>query len=436
MDGSYKSFYARFLGDFSLWYGEREIKIDRNIQKRSIQFLLRLLRAGASGVEREELLAMIRLTEKGQKKRLNNFYQQMHILRTAVSRQELPEGRYIVSQGTRYYFSPDHGVKTDVGHLDGLIEQMEKGGPQDDGYMDLCKAYCADYGGEFLPMLTGEEWVTMEGAVYQKWYNRCLDDLCTYLSAHGEYEKMLELCTKASQIHPYDEWQAKQIECLMAMGQYKEAMKVYEEATEYLYKDLGVTSLDRVVARYQETHKKETGRHGIHCLAGLEPGEGAEGADRPYQCSFPSFQDAYRIIVRQRARQGPAGLLMLCTLRQLVPADQDQKAAGRKTLEQKMLWLKQVLMEGLRTCDVYTRYSESQYLILLIGAGREDGARIEARLEKSWKRMIGRGASLDIVIQGAGEDDAGEWRDGEGDICGACRQPGERHLAGAGHMAG
>lgn len=195
MEGSYKCFYARFLGGFSLWYGERGIEIDRNIQKRSVQFLLRLLLAGAGGVEREELLGMIRLTEDGQKKRLNNLYQQMHILRTAVSRQDLPEGRYIVSRGDRYYFSLDHGVRTDVGYLDGLIGQMEKGGPRDEGHMDLCREYCAHYGGEFLPMLTGEEWVTMEGAVYQRWYNRCLDDLCTYLRAHGGYEEMLGLCT-------------------------------------------------------------------------------------------------------------------------------------------------------------------------------------------------------------------------------------------------
>ena len=54
---------------------------------------------------------------------------------------------------------------------------------------------------------------------------------------------MLELCSTASQIHPYDEWQAVQIECLLAMERYKEALEVYEKATEIFYKDLGVTSL-------------------------------------------------------------------------------------------------------------------------------------------------------------------------------------------------
>ena len=55
----------------------------------------------------------------------------------------------------------------------------------------------------------------------------------------------------ASRIHPYDEWQTVQIGCLVALNRYQEAMKVYEKASDLFYEELGVSTLDKAVARYR-----------------------------------------------------------------------------------------------------------------------------------------------------------------------------------------
>ena len=75
-------------------------------------------------------------------------------------------------------------------------------------------------------MLGGEAWAAQEEAYYQKWYFDSLSSLCRRLKEKGEYEKLLELCTMASRIHPYDEWQTVQIGCLVALNRYQEAMNV------------------------------------------------------------------------------------------------------------------------------------------------------------------------------------------------------------------
>ena len=54
---------------------------------------------------------------------------------------------------------------------------------------------------------------------------------------------------------------------------------------------------------------------GAASLVGLEQGLSVEDIGAPYYCSYPSFQDIYRIIVRMGERQGAKGLLLLCTLR-------------------------------------------------------------------------------------------------------------------------
>ena len=79
-----------------------------------------------------------------------------------------------------------------------------------------------------------------------------------------------------------------------------------------------------------------------------------------------------------------------------------------------MLLLKQVLNESLRTGDVYTRYSESQYLALLIGAGTQDGDRIVARLVRRMER-VGKGKRIKVqfTVQAAEGPGAERSQDGE-----------------------
>ena len=56
--------------------------------------------------------------------------------------------------------------------------------------------------------------------------------------------------------------------------------------------------------------------------------------------------------------------------------------------------LEQSLSEGLRKGDVYTKYSPSQYLILLIGTKREDCAIIYQRISRRVKELAGSRAEF------------------------------------------
>lgn len=377
-------FYVRFLGGFSLNYRGKEIRFNANLQNISMQMLMMLLKAGEEGVERRKLLAMIRPDEKDQKKRQNNFRQQIHILRRMIADAGVPEGSYVLSKGSRYHFTGEHEVRTDTQRLDRLVQTikhvtLEKNDGWEEAVQELYREYCQAYTGESLPMLGAEEWVAAESAFYQKWYFTCLNRRCAFLREQGRYETMLELCTTASHLHPYDEWQAVQIECLMALDRYKEALEVYEEATEIFYKDLGVTSLDKVMARYRGPGKEQV--YAANVLArlkqDLEEKEKSEAG--PYYCSYPSFQDIYHLMVRLAERAGTKNLLLLCTLLE-DPEDPED-------VEQKMLCLKKVLTDGTRMGDIYTRYSQNQYLALLTGAGEEEGELIVKRLGQAWEQQ-------------------------------------------------
>ena len=88
-----EGFYARFLGGFALYYKEKEILVGMGLRSRPAQCLLLLLKAGDEGVERKELLSLVKAVGNDQKRQLNNLYQHMHVLREAIPDLGLPEGR-------------------------------------------------------------------------------------------------------------------------------------------------------------------------------------------------------------------------------------------------------------------------------------------------------------------------------------------------------
>ncbi len=378
----YTEFYASFLGGFSLSFGETELFDNVNPQLIRMRILLILLKAGNQGIYRRELLNLVRPDEQDQKKRLSNLHQQIYLLRQELERANFPEGKYIVSKGSKFYFTRDYQVTTDIGELDLLIEQLRTGHKGEAEDQELYETYCRLYKGELLPMLHGEEWVTTESAYYQKWFSYCLNGLCQILRQEGQYETLLNYCTTASQIHPYDEWQAVQIECLMALNRYKEAGQLYEQTNELFYQELGVSPIERIMVKYQDIGCQLYNTSRMMAEVKEELTEKGE-IESAYCCGYPNFLDVYHIIIRMGERFQIKSLLMVCSMEEETEAAQNDIRTS-----QRMEQLEQIIAKGIRAGDVYTRYSPNQFLLLLIGTSAEDGAVIAWRLEQRWKQIM------------------------------------------------
>ena len=498
----YTGFYARLLGGFSLFYQGVELPIPANPQTKGMQLLCMLLKAGPQGVERKYLINFLQGEGGDWEKGLNNLRQRIFLLRKILGRAHFPEGKYISFQDGRYYFSQEYEWENDTDYLDELIGRLRKGGLAEEETWDIQWEYCQSYKGEFLPMLGGEAWAAQEAAYYQKWYFQCVSSLSVHLKGAGEYEKLLSLCTMASRIHPYDEWQTVQIDCLMAMNRYREALRVYEEASDIFYEELGVNTLDQTVAKYRNREGQMyflanamTGVKDVLAEEGRPPGA--------YQCSYPSFLDMYRILARMEERTGMASTLMICTIRadgperisadgpddeeSTVPGEQEGAVVGRREgnvpvgrenaepgrkecassgqmsvtragrinadgpgrinadrsggdearLEERMEALRNLLAGGIRSGDVYTRYSSRQFLVLLTDATIEQGYRIAERLERNWEETYGhKEGCIEFEVQqteSPGKEECGDGK--ERNLYGTHHQSGECHLAGPGYLA-
>lgn len=395
-----EGFYARFLGGFSLYFSGQEMFLEVNPHGKPMQLIYFLLKAGTKGREKKELLELIQSGEKNTKKRMNNFRQQVFRIREQIHQAGFPEGKYIVRQENRYYFTRDYPLYVDTEKLDDLIGQIQRWPGIRAGAGDIRKEkqkpwkqyeeYCEAYTGEFLPVLGGEEWAALESAYYQKWYFTCLNQLSARLKKQKNYERLLRLAAAASQFHPYDEWQAVQIECLMALGRRKEAEKVYEEARGLFDQNLGVNSLERAMASYPQRMNYGSAMDVLERVKeGLEEEEKEkQGA---YFCSYSSFIDFYRIRARMDEMNKEQSFLLLCTLSE-AQGEWEEKE-GRKQME----LFQETLVRQIRSEDVYTQYSENQYLVLLSAAGHENEKGMISRLKSSWERAGGQ-AKIEFSI--------------------------------------
>lgn len=442
----YTGFYVRFLGKFAIYYQGEELPVSANPQTKSMQILFMLLKAGKKGVERKTFIEFLQGEDGDWERGMNNFRQRAFLLRKIISRSRFPAGSYIKYRNERYYFSLEYDWESDTDQLDQIVRELKSGRQNADEIRELEQQYCDLYQGEFLPMLGGEAWVAQEAAYYQKWYFKCVNDLSRHLKDTGQYERLLEICTAASRMHPYDEWQTVQVDCLMAMHRYQEALKVYEQASELFYEELGVSSLDQTVARYRSREGQlfflANAMTGIkEALAEEEVQPGA------YQCSYPSFVDAYRMLARMESRSGIPSVVMICTMEgphgcgrdgsHRQEEDGGSEASQPEMLEKKMEQFRQILAAEIRSGDVYTRYSSRQFLALMINAEEQDGEKIADRLSKKWAE-IGEDHewTMEFLIQRTEGPGKEECRNGkEGDIRDTYHRPGERYLAGADYLA-
>jgi tetratricopeptide (TPR) repeat protein len=335
-----------------------------------MQILLLLLKAEEQGVPWRKLAELVGGRREDSQKQHNNLRQQVRMLRNLIKNcPEFPEGKFIV--GTRegvYYFSPDYEVETDTGRIDWRYQRL-RDGISGEEKKRILQEICQLYTGEFLPALLGEEWATVEGAGYQSIYLSCVQELCRILEKEKAYSELIALCSRAGRLYPYGQWNEAQIKYLVKQNRYEEAVQVFEKTDQSLYEDFGIHPVKLSQAR-EGCLLPGGGRGRIFEI--LEEIENRDGRACPYWCSYPSFVDIYRILSRNIEESHSQATLLLCTMRE------------KKGLEQEMERLQEQLERVMRSSDIYTRYSENQFIALLPETEAEGGQRVVERLRRSW----------------------------------------------------
>lgn len=383
-------FEIRMLGTFSVNYAGREIVIDRNAVSKTTQLLQMLALHGQEGISKAGLIDALygRETVENKNGSLNNT---IFRLRRQLKAAGLPDSQYICIQNGMCTWDEAIPLWVDVCEFQNLAEKSQSKTGQEE--IRLCRKAVACYTGEFLPNMIGEAWVTVENVHCKELYTNCVRKLCEYYMKEEHYEETLRIATSASVIYPFEDWQLWQIDSLMAMSRYQEAMEVYEKATKLVLDELGLPPSPEMLRRFRimGEHVSQTAEVTEDIRKRMDEKVHIEGA---YYCSFPGFIDIYHVFIRMMERNGATVYIMLCTLKGISVKDGYIEGKDREASE----LLAEAIRGSLRRGDFYTRYSYSQYLILFSDIRMENCKIVSDRIQKRFEQKTAGEYRVDFDV--------------------------------------
>ena len=237
------------------------------------------------------------------------------------------------------------------------------------------------YNGDFLPKLSSEMWVMSAHAYYHAEYLRVVKKCIALLRTENRYYEIITVCQKAVTIEPYDEDLHRElIDALVRTGAKQSALNHYEKVKELFYHEFGINLSEDLVELYKQIiDETNDAQMDLSSIASRLQEELAPGA---FYCEYALFKEIYRLMTRMMERSGQSVYLCLVSVtdkngKHIVNTKKQNEAVGR---------LRTAIQFSLRRGDVFTRYSVSQYLILLSSINYENTEMVLRRITDNFKR--------------------------------------------------
>ena len=390
--------YVQMLGGFSLTVGDKILDLGNNSKANFLKLTEIVMLRGFGGVSKRDLIDGI-FGHKALLDENNSLNNLLHQARTQLKKAGMP-GKKIID-GKRGVYAPeihaDYEYVLDVQEFEDICIKA-KNEKKEEKKLSLYRKAFAIYKGELLPEFATDYWVILESVRLKRLYDDVIDFLGKHYKSKEEYEELFELYDKANKIYPDNGWQIEMIDALILRKDYKTAYELYTKCAHYYQDELEVPIPEALRSCYDRLSDNvrvvtdDIRQIQANIVRKDEKLKSEMGAKKlgAYLCPFTSFIDVYHVLRRNLERRGSSIFMMLCTL-----VDYEGKPIhNQDKLNARAEILEQSLSEGLRKGDVYTKYSPSQYLILLIGTKREDCAIIYQRISRRVKELAGSRAEF------------------------------------------
>jgi DNA-binding SARP family transcriptional activator len=235
--------------------------------------------------------------------------------------------------------------------------------------------------GDFLPKSGGELWAVPISTYYHTMYLNAVHEAVEILAGQARFEEIIGICQHAIEIDPYDEQlHMAMIQTLMAAGMQQRAMEHYTQVTELYLNKFGINPSADLTALYKEIVKaNKSTEMNLHIIRDeLKETEAEQGA---FFCEYEFFKDIYRLQARSAARSGGVVQIALITA-----MDSAGHRLSQKQMAVTMTRLQEMIRASLRNSDVFSRFSVSQYLIMLPSASMEDSDMVLQRISGNFRR--------------------------------------------------
>jgi len=376
--------HVDMLGGLSIRIGEYEINDSLNRSRKMWNLLSYLVMFRGRVIPQTELINIL-WPEQDSENPVNALKTLLSRIRTALAPLTEETVQLILSKQGSYAWNHTLACQVDVEVFEDLCKRAGNIALPPETRIVLYRQAAGLYKGDFLPRLGDQLWVVPLSVHYQALYIDGVKAFAGLLQEAQLYQEMAEVCTRAIQVDPYDEQlHTLLISAFLKQGNTGAALSHYENATDLLYRNLGIASSKELRAIYLQIMKE---RKNLETDLGvIQNNLKEESPDGAFVCDYGFFKEAYRLEARRAARQGTCAHIALLTF--------TTPSGGVPRLDELnkiMARLLSTLKDCLRKGDVVSRYSGAQFVVMLPNANYEDSIMVMERIFKTFYNQYRNG---------------------------------------------
>lgn len=289
---------------------------------------------------------------------------------------------FVLTGRSSYKWNPDIEIETDADRFDRFCDKAARE-TEPDSKIHYYKEAIALYKGMFLPKLSGEYWVASLATYYHSMYISAVKSVVALLEKQERYEEMEQICRNALQMDNLDEsLHCNFIRALLCQKKIKLAAEHYKKAADILYENLGVTPSKDLQEVYQQILKQIN----VEAESVFAVQEDLNDDENPgaFLCEYGVFKKTYQLEKRRAHRLGISVHLLLITVTTTIALKEDSKA-HMNIINSGMNRLENVLLKNLRSGDVISKFSPTQYIVLLPTCQYESAKIVVNRIENAYQ---------------------------------------------------
>lgn len=367
--------YIKMLGEFSIKNGYNNFTHINNKSIQITRLLSYLIANKDTEVSKDKLIDVLWPEENAANPSgalRNLVYRARQILADFFPKpedgQDTSENECILFSKSAYRWNPAIDCVIDIYQFEQAINLAEKEPDPDEQFVWLQKAHDL-YHGDFLNILSSDEWVIFRSVYYKNLYTKITVNMCRYLSSKQNYSRVIRLCEASSLVDQMDEQiHIEKIHAYLKMHAPSQALAYYYSVSDLFTQKFGIDIGSDMRKAYQEIIRQLPNYH--QDITGLEEnlrnGNEEKGT---FYCNFDIFKNIYLINLRSVRRSQSKRYLTLFTL-----MDNNHPDEITSDLIEEMDNLYQILSKNLRSNDVFTKSSPSQFSLILTVAN-ENGCK-------------------------------------------------------------
>ncbi|MGE4214708.1 MAG: bacterial transcriptional activator domain-containing protein [Anaerotignaceae bacterium] len=370
-----KKLHIELFGGFSISYGGKVYLKDNGSSKKVMNILQYLIINKNNKVSYDNLVYAMKLDE-GNKNPTAVLKNLIYRVRTLLKVSGLPDLDYILQTSGTYSWNNDIECVVDVELFQDYCKKAQDKDKTDEEKLEFYNKAIKIYGGKLLPKNAVELWIVPLTTYYDSVFSQCIKECYGLVKKNGDYSAMIHICSKAIEIDPYDEKNyVMLIECYCKLEKYKDALAAYEKITDLIYEELGVKPSEELIEFYKDIMSNLNQVEKNLVVIDGEIREDSEEPNGAYYCPYGMFKSMAQYTMRMFERTGQSLCMALFTV-----TDPNGGMPPKKKRLVTMDNLKDTINTSLRRGDLFSRYSATQYIVMLVSADYENSCKVGQRI--------------------------------------------------------